>query len=132
MRAMIEKIAGQSAEADDYQYYQSALRDSSYDPVIILDENFTITGWSRGAERLYGWTADEVIGRHARDVIQLDSLVFANFLENWPWREDRTVRVKCVHVSKDGSEILVEVLLTLLSESDGYIAVIWDGTNETH
>jgi PAS domain S-box-containing protein len=29
-----------------------------------------IVHWSRGAERLYGWTADEAIGSHVRDLLK--------------------------------------------------------------
>ena len=30
----------------------------------------TITYWSRGAERLYGWTREEAIGRSSHDLLQ--------------------------------------------------------------
>lgn len=116
---------------NDYEYYESLLLYDSSDAVVALDANFIITGWGHGAERLYGWTADEAIGRRAREVIQLDSLIFANFLENQSWREDRAAYVKCMNMCKDGAEILVRVLLILLSESDGYVAVIWDITGNT-
>jgi PAS domain S-box-containing protein len=36
--------------------------------IIATDVAGLITFWSRGAERLYGWTSDEVLGRHIADV----------------------------------------------------------------
>jgi PAS domain S-box-containing protein len=36
--------------------------------VIAVDADGRIVAWSAGAERLYGWTAEEVLGRHARAV----------------------------------------------------------------
>ena len=43
--------------------YQTML-DSLFDEVIQLDENGYVLTWNRGAERLKGWTAEEVVGQH--------------------------------------------------------------------
>jgi PAS domain S-box-containing protein len=39
----------------------SSIRDFA---LITLDRNGNIVSWSRGAEHIYGWEADEVLGRH--------------------------------------------------------------------
>ena len=38
------------------------LFDSITDAIIVSDKNFIITGWNKGAEKIYGWKAEEVIG----------------------------------------------------------------------
>ena len=43
------------------------LLDNLYDGVYFVDLNRIITFWNRGAERLSGFPADEVIGRHCGD-----------------------------------------------------------------
>jgi PAS domain S-box-containing protein len=35
---------------------------------VATDADFRVTAWNKGAERLYGFTAEEVLGRHAREV----------------------------------------------------------------
>lgn len=50
--------------------YYALLFENMQDAVIGCDTDFRITGWNRGAERLYGWSAAEVLGQHSRDVIR--------------------------------------------------------------
>jgi PAS domain-containing protein len=38
------------------------LINSAHDAIILLDENFHIIFWNKGAEALYGYTAAEMLG----------------------------------------------------------------------
>jgi len=42
-----------------------SLIDTAPQAMVVLDDAWRITRWSRGAERLFGWTAAEVLGRPA-------------------------------------------------------------------
>lgn len=44
---------------------QAALLDIVPDAIIVRDLNHIIVSWSKGAERMYGWTAEETIGKSA-------------------------------------------------------------------
>ncbi len=50
----------------DTGFYQRLI-DTMSDGVYVVDRNRTITYWSRGAERLTGYTAGDVIGRACSD-----------------------------------------------------------------
>ena len=41
------------------------LINSAHDAIILLDENFRIIFWNKGAEALYGYTDAEVLGKES-------------------------------------------------------------------
>jgi PAS domain S-box-containing protein len=43
--------------------YQASLQDNVTDAVIVTDMEFRIQSWNRAAERIYGWSAEEIIGK---------------------------------------------------------------------
>ena len=56
-------ISPSSSSADDKVRLPSLLLDQARDALIVRDLEDRIRFWNKGAERLYGWRADEVIGR---------------------------------------------------------------------
>jgi len=49
---------------------QGELLDLTHDTVMTRDQNDAITYWNRGAEQLYGFGREEVLGRSSRAVLQ--------------------------------------------------------------
>jgi PAS domain S-box-containing protein len=48
--------------------YLAGMLEHTEDGIVAIDERYLITVWNKGAERLYGWQAAEVVGRHANEV----------------------------------------------------------------
>lgn len=45
----------------------------THDSVIVLDRHDRVAGWNEGAARIYGWSAEEAVGRAYDDLITLDA-----------------------------------------------------------
>jgi PAS domain S-box-containing protein len=48
------------------------LLDLSNDAIIVRDLDDKISSWNKGAEKLYGWAAEEVIGKHLDSLLQTE------------------------------------------------------------
>ncbi len=97
---------------------QAVLLDKAQDAIAVLDLDDRVTYWNRSAERLYGWTASEALGRSAADLLYgetsqpaLDALKKVDEQGDWIG--------ELRQVTKDGQEIVVESWWTLVRDSDG-------------
>lgn len=96
---------------------QAALLDKAHEAILVRDMQDRITYWNGGAERLYGWTAAEVLGKTAMEIYkghvpELDVARKA-MLEKGEWAGELR------QVTKDGREIIVEHHRTLIRDDDG-------------
>jgi PAS domain S-box-containing protein len=49
---------------------QASLLNLTHDTIFVRDMNDVITYWNRGSQELYGWTAEEAIGKRAHELLQ--------------------------------------------------------------
>ncbi len=65
LRRANEELHRRSAEQiGEYRSRLALIIDSSEDAILSKDLNGIITSWNKGAERIYGYTPEEVIGKH--------------------------------------------------------------------
>ena len=93
---------------------QAALLDQAQDAILVRDLEENILFWNKGAEKIYGWTAEEVVGK---TVFKESSPQFAEVrkavIQNEKWQgEIRQTR-------RDGAEIVVESRWTLVRDEKG-------------
>jgi PAS domain S-box-containing protein len=103
-------------DAEQALAYQQLILDGLDAGVIAVDREGCIVTWSAGAERLYGWTAEEVLGRHAHAVAR--PMISADSYEQF--RRDiaqlgRSHLEMTVH-RKDGTAREMEVSVVALPE----------------
>ena len=89
------------------------------DAVIITDLHFHVRSWNRAAERLYGWQAHEVLGRHILDVLQwvgdngLLAAAWASLETEGRWHGEGR------QITRDGSVIAVLATTNLVRDDSG-------------
>src|SRR2546425_7083415 len=101
--------------------YLAAIVESSDDAIIGKTLDGTIISWNPGAERIYGYRADEVIGR------PISILVPADHPDELPpiferlRRGERIDHFQTVRVHKDGKRINVSVTISPVRDEHGKV-----------
>jgi len=49
---------------------QASLLNLTHDSIFVRNMDFTITYWNLGAQELYGWAAEDAIGKHSNQLLQ--------------------------------------------------------------
>lgn len=83
--------------------------------IFMLDPSGLVASWNPGAERIYGYTADEVVGRHfSRFCVDPDKVCELERVAH----EGRVLQ-ECERVRKDGSRFWAMVTVTALKDHFG-------------
>jgi two-component system CheB/CheR fusion protein len=99
----------------------SAIVESSDDAIVGKDLDGIVLTWNRGAERLYGYTAEEAIGRDIRflsppgNSSEIDGFLAAIR------RGERVEHVNTERLCKDGTRIQVSITLSPILDASGTI-----------
>ena len=97
---------------------QAALLDEARDAIFVRDLEQRVTYWNKGAERLYGWKADEILGKPASQILYKQDApkrdeIWKAVAEHGEW----TGELK--QLTKAGTEIVVVSRRTLLRDTQG-------------
>ncbi len=97
---------------------QASLLDKAQDAILVCDLNCQILFWNKGAERIYGWTSDDVFGRKLSDILcagdpehtrqAIQALEIAD-----EWKSESR------HATHSGDSIIVESRWTLVRSEEG-------------
>ena len=97
---------------------QAELLDQAQDAILVRDLDHNILFWNKGAEKIYGWTAEEVIGKNAAEVLfKAPSTQFEtarrSIIRDGEWKGE--IR----QANRHGIEIVVESRWTLVRDDQG-------------
>ncbi|HWP92069.1 MAG TPA: GAF domain-containing protein [Thermodesulfobacteriota bacterium] len=97
---------------------QAALLDIATDAITVRDMEHLILFWSKGAERIYGWRSEEILGKKVTDLLfKEDTTAFEEALrivkEKGEWQGELR------EINKDGGEIIVQSRWTLVHDEEG-------------
>jgi PAS domain S-box-containing protein len=103
--------------------------DLANDAITIRDVNDCITYWNRGAEHLYGWKEEEVLGMVTHELFQT---VFPESLDvtKQALYRDGVWNGELIHTTRDNARIIVESHWTLYHDKDGRPSAIFEVNND--
>jgi two-component system CheB/CheR fusion protein len=97
------------------------LVESSADGIFSKDIDGTIRTWNRGAERLYGYRPEEVVGRSARMLVPPDQVEEWYNLMARLARGEHIEQLETERLRKDGQRVQVAVTISPMRSGDGKV-----------
>ena len=99
---------------------QSRLLDLSLDAISVWSVAQGIEYWNEGAEKLYGYSAEEAIGRSMQDLLKTSQSVSLQEIEDQIRREGEW-EGRITHVSKGGGQVAVLSRQQRIARPDGEV-----------
>jgi PAS domain S-box-containing protein len=115
------RLGAGDAKADRDRAWLAAIVAGSDDAIISKDLNGRITSWNRGAEQLFGYSAEEAVGRSVTMLIPEDRrgeepVILRSITEGEPVETYETVRLR-----KDGTPIEISLTISPVRDAEGRI-----------
>jgi two-component system, chemotaxis family, CheB/CheR fusion protein len=107
--------------AEEAQARLVAVITTSEDSIISMTLDGAILSWNRGAEQMYRYTADEMIGHTTHALIPADRLEEEPTILERIRRGERIEHYETVRVRKDGVALNVSIALSPIKDSRGRV-----------
>jgi two-component system CheB/CheR fusion protein len=99
----------------------ASIVESSDDAIISKNLDGTVTSWNHGAERLFGYTAEEMVGESIMVLAPLDRHDEETGIIERIRRGEHIEHYETVRQTKDGSAVLVSLTVSPLGDAQGNI-----------
>ncbi len=96
---------------------QAALIDQAHDAMVVRDLDDKITFWSKGAERIYGWSAGEVLGSRFGELLHVDPVQYNKAVR--VTSADGAGSAEINKTTAAGTSVIVDSRWTLLRDDKG-------------
>ncbi|PWU13985.1 MAG: hypothetical protein C5B50_18125 [Verrucomicrobia bacterium] len=107
--------------SDEARARLAAIVQHSGDAIFTKDLNGFIQTWNASAERLFGYNAEEIVGKHITTLFPPDRLKEEDHILGLLRAGQTVERFETVRVAKNGRQIPVSVTISPLKDSDGRI-----------
>lgn len=99
----------------------AAIVGSSDDAIISKSQHGVITSWNQGAERLFGYSAEEAIGQHITLIIPAERRNEEITILEQINRGERVDHFETVRVRKDGSTLDISLTISPVKDGSGRV-----------
>lgn len=117
----LEKLIKKLAEHNERQARLAAIVDSSDDAIVSKTLKGIITSWNKAAERLFGYTEKEAIGKHISLVIPHSRLNEEEFIISQVRRGLKVDHFETIRVTKSGREVPISLTISPIMDENGNI-----------
>ena len=108
-------------QAEEAQARLAAIVQSSQDAIVSKTLDGVIRTWNPGAERLFGYKAEEVVGRPVTLLIPPDRLDEEKAILSQVSRGERIEHYETIRVAKDGRQLDVSLTVSPIRDAAGRI-----------
>ena len=99
----------------------SAIIESSDDAIVSKDLNGIITSWNAGAERMFGYTEVEILGKSITCLIPEDRMEEEKAILASIRNGKRIDHIETIRLDKNGKEIQISVTISPVKNADGEV-----------
>jgi two-component system, OmpR family, sensor histidine kinase VicK len=99
----------------------AAIVDNSEDAIIGKDLNSIITSWNKGAERIFGYSAEEMIGTSIKRLMPRERQAEEEEILSRIKRGQRYDHFDTIRVTKDGRQLHVSLTISPIKDANGYV-----------
>jgi PAS domain S-box-containing protein len=120
----LKKEIEEHKKAEEKANILANIVESSDDAIISLALDGTITSWNKGAEKVYGYSAEEMIGKGPHSLLDASQYEYIYKSIDKIKKGENIVHYEAKRQRKDGAEIYVSVNLSSIKNQDGKITGI--------
>ncbi len=118
---IIRRDVSERIRAEQRNSILAAIVQSSDEAIIAKTLDGIVTQWNSGAEKLYGYTESEIVGRPISTIVPPDRLdEFAHILSRVS-RGEPLPQFETVRVTKDGTRLDVSLTVSPIKNTEGWI-----------
>ncbi|HET7649983.1 MAG TPA: PAS domain S-box protein [Gammaproteobacteria bacterium] len=119
---LVAVIAGEgSPELEQAAGRLAAIVESSDDGIVSKDLDGTVTSWNSGAEKIFGYRADEMLGQSIRRIIPPDRYKEEDYILEKIRRGEAIDHFETLRQTKDGRLIDVSITISPIRDRNGRI-----------
>src|SRR5579864_4516097 len=107
--------------AERAQAHLAAIVDSSEDGIVSKTLEGIVTSWNKAAERLFGYTAQEMIGQSIKKIIPPESQHEETEILAKIRAGERIERYEAVRIHKDGHRLYISLTISPVRDASGTI-----------
>lgn len=117
----LEREIAKRKQMETQGHLLAAIVESSDDAIISKDLNGIITSWNSGAQRIFGYTADEIIGKSVTILMPLDRREEEPYILARLRKGERIDHFETIRRRKDGTDLHISLTISPVKDMRGKI-----------